>query len=243
MVYLIVDKEIGIVPWNKGKTKATDLSVKKISETMKRKHIDNFAEWRIKAKLTGVIQDSSKELNKTDDLAFLIGLILGDGNIYRFPRTECLRITLGTDKPKLAFYTVRIIEKVLKKSPSIIKRNNSNCYNVTFCQKNLSQRLEVPSGARGKVDIKFPKWVWGEESYLLSILRGLFEAEASYCVHEKTYTYNFEFSNRNSSLLDEVEKGLITLDFHPEKRAYAVRLRKKREAIGFRDLIKFRTYP
>ena len=113
MVYLIVGAKNGLVPWNKGKTKEIDSSVRKISETMKRKHIDNFANWRIKAKLAGIIPECNKELDKTDDLAFLIGSILGDGNIYRFPRTECLRITLGTDKPKLAFYTVKIIEKYL----------------------------------------------------------------------------------------------------------------------------------
>ena len=233
----------GNIPWNKGKTKATDLSVRKISETMKLKHIDNFAKWRAEAKLSGVVPESSKELKKSDDLAFLVGLILGDGNIYKFPRTECLRITLGTDKPKLAFYVVNIMENVFRKTPSMIKRNSSNCYNITFCQKNLSHRLEIPSGARRKLEIKLPSWVWTKDSYLLSALRGLFKAEASYCVHEKTCTYNFEFSNRNFYLLNEVEKGLKMLGFHPERRIYAVRLRKKKEAIEFRELIKFRTYP
>ena len=233
----------GIIPWNKGKTKLTDISVRKISETMRLKHIDNFAKWRKEAMLSGKIRDSDTKLKRTNKLAFIVGLILGDGNIYVFPRTECLRITLGTDKPDLAFYVVKIMENVFSKAPSMIKRNNSNCFNITFCQKNLSHRLEIPSGSRAKLEIKLPSWIWKKESFLISALRGLFEAEASYCVHEKTYTYNFEFSNRNSSLLDEVEKGLIFLGFHPEKRSYAVRLRKKAEAIGFRDLIRFRTYP
>lgn len=231
------------MPWNRGKTRFTDLRVKKISDTFKRKRIDNFFEWRANARLTEKIPNSSKKLEKSKELAVLIGLILGDGNIYKFPRTECLRITLGTDKPPLALYAVLLIEKIFVKTPSLIKRSNSNCYNVTIYQNNLSRRLEIPTGARGKLNIKLPLWVWNKKSYLVSILKGLFEAEASYCVHNNTYTYNFEFSNRNCSLLDEVEKGLIILGFHPERRRYSVRLRKKKEATEFYDLIRFRTYP
>jgi len=243
MVYLAVGNKKGLVPWNKGKTKLTDTSVRKISETMKIKRIDNFTKWRKEAKLSGKICDNDIKIKRENSLAFIVGLILGDGNIYVFPRTECLRITLGTDKPDLAFYVVKIMEKVFNKAPSMRKRNDSNCFNITFYQKNLSHRLEIPSGSRAKLGIKLPSWIWEKDSFLISALRGLFEAEASYCVHEKTYTYNFEFSNRNPSLLNEVERGLVFLGFHPERRSYAVRLRKKAEAIGFRDLIRFRTYP
>lgn len=233
----------GFVPWNKGKTKFTDPSVQKISETMKEKRIDNFSRWRAESKLTGAIASTEKKLKESRELSFLIGLTLGDGNISNFPRTECLRITLGTDKPKLANYTVRVIEKIFTKTPSIIKRSNSNCYNVTLYQKNISQRLGIPIGARGKLKILLPTWCWDNKLYLVAVLKGLFEAEASFCVHEKSYTYNFEFSNRNISLLNEVEKGLKNLGFNPERRLTSVRLRKKLEAISFKDLINFRVYP
>ncbi len=210
---------------------------------MKKMKIDNFAKWRNEAKNQGVIPSSERRLSKSREQAFLIGLILGDGNISRFPRTECLRLTLGTDKPKLAEYAVRIIETVFGKTPSLIKRNNSNCYNVTIYQKFLSHRLGIPAGARGKLDILLPPWIWDSKRYLLSALKGLFEAESSYCVHLKTCTYNFEFSNRNTSLLNEVEMSLVFLGFHPERRKTAVRLRKRAEAVEFRELINFRSYP
>lgn len=210
---------------------------------MKAKKIDNFAAWRAKAKLSGIIPVSDNKLRKSTELAFLIGLVLGDGNISKFPRVECLRITLGTDKPNLAYYTVQVISKVFHKSPSLIKRSTSNCYNVTIYQKNIGRRLGIPLGARGNLEIFLPSWCWREKTYLISVLKGLFEAEASYCVHIKTCTYNFEFSNRNISLLDEVEKGLRELGFNPERRSTAVRLRKKSEAVDFRNLISFRNYP
>ncbi len=229
--------------WNKGKTKDTDPGVRKISETFKRKRIDNFANWRSNARRTGIIPDTRKKLVKSEELAVLIGLILGDGNISKFPRTECLRLTLGTDKPQLASYATLLIERVFGKTPSLIKRTNYNCYNVTICQKNLGRRLGIPIGARGELEISLPSWIWSKKRYLISTIKGLFEAEASYCVHEKSYTYNFEFSNRNFSLLNEVERGLKVLGLNPERRKCAVRLRKKSEAIYLKDLINFRAYP
>lgn len=127
----------GATPWNKGKTKITDSSVRKISTTMIAKKIDNFAEWRKKSKTSGIIQNTEQKLKKSLNLCFLIGLSLGDGNISKFPRVECLRITLGTDKPVLANYSVTVIKNVLGRLPSLIKRSNSNCYNVTIISEKL----------------------------------------------------------------------------------------------------------
>lgn len=98
-------------PWNKGENKNNNVSVRKISKTFKRKGIDNFSVWRQKAKKDGYIPNTLLPFPKDQDLAFLIGLILGDGNINKMERMECLRITLGTDKPKLWKYTAKTIKK------------------------------------------------------------------------------------------------------------------------------------
>jgi hypothetical protein len=50
--------------WNKGQTKYTNLSVKKISDTMKEKRIDNFKEWRDKMKTKGKIKSKYLPLKK-----------------------------------------------------------------------------------------------------------------------------------------------------------------------------------
>lgn len=176
-------------------------------------------------------------------LAFLIGITLGDGNINQMARTQCLRITLGTDKPDLWRYTASIIQKVFNKAPSVYKRNGANCVNVTIYQNNLSQRLKVPLGARKDKRIAVPNWISSDKSKLLPFLKGLFEAEASFSVHKKTYTYNLIFSNMNTSILNFVEKNIRKLGFHPERRNNAVRLRRKEEIYKFMDLIKFRRYP
>jgi hypothetical protein len=236
-------KKRGCEPWNKGKTRFTDRRVKKISETFLRKKIDNFSNWRINARNKGLIPCSTRPFKHSRRLAFLIGMTLGDGCLQKISRTESLRITLGSNRPLLVTYTANIILYVINKKPSIIKRNYSNCFNVTLYQNNLSKRLEIPLGARKNLKIILPNWIWANKLFLVSALSGLFEAEGSFSIHKPTYTYNFSFSNVNISLLNEVEKALKSLNFHPERRSKAVRLRKKEEALRFEKLISFRNYP
>lgn len=229
-------------PWNKGYTKENHPSLLKTSQTFKKLKIDNFALWRKHARLVGLIPSSYSKPRKDYKLAFLIGLILGDGNLYKFPRTECLRIVLGTDKPLLINYTKTIIKDVFGKESTSYKRKKSECVDIRIYQKKLSIRLGIPLGARGKLIINLPSWVWRKKEYLTFCLKGLFEAEGSYSIHIKTYTYNFSFSNMNTSLLDEVQKSLTRLGYHPERRYNAVRLRKKIEVLNFAELIQFRKY-
>ena len=85
--------------WARGYTKETHPSLAKMVATFKKRKIDNFKNWREEARLSGKISNADAELNKDAHLAFLIGMTLGDGNIYRFPRTEYLRITLASKYP------------------------------------------------------------------------------------------------------------------------------------------------
>jgi len=229
-------------PWSKGYTKETHPSVAKISSTFKKKKIDNFAVWRKEARKRGQIPTEYPALKKNNDLAFLIGMVLGDGNIFCFERTEGLRITLGTDKPDLWKYTAEIVEKVFKKKPAVNKVKNSACMIITLYQKDISKRLGVSTGARGDTKIKVPKWILDDKKYIIRYLRGLYEAEGSFCTHRPTYTYKFLFSNRNISLLNIVYRLLRKLDFHPHKSKNQIQISKRDEVYKIKELLQFRSY-
>ncbi len=102
-------------PWNKGYTKEDHPSVEKTSRTFKRKGIDNFAEWRRAARENGIIPSEYPPFKRDGNLAFLIGMVLGDGHICKHERTESLRVTLGTDKPDLWKYTTKVVSDVFQK--------------------------------------------------------------------------------------------------------------------------------
>jgi hypothetical protein len=229
-------------PWNKGKTKETNTSVKKISETFKNKKIDNFKNWRQEMIKAGVIKNSYSPFKKTKELAFLIGMTLGDGHIQKFPRTERLLISLNTKYPGLIEYVNNLMTKIFEKQATLSKVRNSNCMRVWVYQKMISSRLEIPTGNRGMSTLGIPGWIWKSKTYIIFCLKGLFEAEGSLSIHLPTYTYNFGFSNKNQKLLDDVEMALRILGFNPEVRSDKIRLRKKEEVFLFKKLINFRKY-
>lgn len=119
-------------PWNKGLNKLTHESLRKVSETFKRNSIDNFANWR-KENINNHVR-----LKHSQSLALLTGLILGDGHIERFPRTERLIITLGTDKPGLILLAIDLVYKIFKKRLTVRKVKNSNCVKIWFVKYPIS---------------------------------------------------------------------------------------------------------
>lgn len=228
--------------WNKGLTKETHPSLKKTSNTLKNKKIDNFEKWRNKAYKEGLILKTPPKLTKNSNLAFLIGMALGDGHIQIFSRTERLIITLGTDKPKLITFTANSVRKAFNKNPKVTKAGDCNAAHISLYQKDIAVRMGVPAGSKKDVKLRLPNWIWNSKEYLIACLRGLYEAEASLCIHLPTGTYNFAFHNRNQHLLDEVEKALKTLELNPNRRKYEVRLRRKKEVEYFSKLVNFRKY-
>jgi hypothetical protein len=223
-------------------TKETSASVRKTSETMRKRGIDNFSTWRKQARIEGKIPLRYTPFEKNESLAFLIGMVLGDGHICSFPRTECLRISLGTDKPELWKYTAQIVEDVFRKRPSVRKVTNAECMTITLYQKEISKRLGVPIGSRKSIVFVVPRWIRGGDRYTHNFLRGLYEAEGSLCVHHGTYTHKMIFVNTNESLLSIVFALVKELGFSPHRSKNIVQISKKEEVYRFRDLIKFRRY-
>jgi hypothetical protein len=228
--------------WSKGLTKHTSSSVAKISQTFKRRKIDNFAVWRLEAKRKGILPRSYPPLEKDGDMAFLIGLVLGDGNIYKFQRTESLRVTLGTDKPSLWRYAMRIVEKVFNKEPSVRKVRGSNCVTVTLYQNKISERLGILPGSRAKRKIRIPEWILANRKYVVRYLRGLSDADGSLCVHYPTGTYKLLFSNRNDSMIHNVLRLMKFLGFHPHVSSNKVQISRRKEVYEAVKMLRFRKY-
>ncbi len=227
--------------WNKGLNKENNTSVRKISDTMKSKKIDNFRLWRLKMKEAGKM-GGERPLVKNGDLAELIGMTLGDGSIHKYARTEGLRIVLPTAKPNLIKRYADLIERVFGKKPSVIKRKTSNCVDLRLYQQDVSSRMGIPSGARAELDIKVPIWISKNKDFVIRYLRGLYEAEGSLCFHEPTYTHKFLFANKNPSMLENVFKLMTELGFHPHRGKYQIQISKKEEVCKGVELLQFREY-
>ncbi len=228
-------------PWSKGYTKETHPSVLKISETFRRNKIDNFKKWRVRMRKLGKIKSNYPSLKQNGDLAELIGALLGDGNIFKFPRTEALTLASNAKNKGFIQRYSSLIQKIFLKKPRINKPYRG-CVRIRLYEKNLSKRLNFPAGARKNQNIKIPLWVLKNRNFLIKYLRGLYEAEGSFCVHKPTSTYKFLFSNKNKSLLKNVYQSLRFLGFHPHESKDKIQISRKKEVYKIKDLIKFRQY-
>lgn len=230
------------MPWNKGFTKETHPSVKKTSETFKRKKINNFKNWADKMRAAGKIKSNYLDFKKDKYLAELIGVVLGDGHIGKFPRTERLVISCNSKNKGFISRYGGIIEKIFFKKPTYMKVKNLNCVKISVYEKFISKRLGIPAGNRAKLNFKLPKWITKNEEFLIPFLRGLYEAEGSFCVHLPTSTYKIFFANKNTSLLNIVYISLKKLGFKANKSGYKVQISRKKEVYDFKNLINFRNY-
>ena len=230
------------VSWSKGLTKENHLSIRKISDTMKRKKIDNFAEWRERARREGALKTTYPLLEKNGDLAELIGVVWGDGHIGRFPRCDCLRITANGDNKGFIKRYANIVEKVFDKKPTVAQVRRSKAVTITIYERFISDRLGVPHGSRHDVGYVVPDWITKDRKHVLRLLRGLYEAEGNYNIHLPTYTYKIQFANVNPSLLGIVYALVRDLGFHPHWSPRQIQVSRKNEVQNLKNLIEFRRY-
>ena len=228
--------------WSKGFTKETHPSVMKISETMRKRRIDNFAKWRRQAKKNGSVRSRYPVLIKSGDLAELIGVTLGDGHIRKYPRTEELSIFSNSNNPGFINRYSKLVSKIFNHKPAITNHGKRNCVRIRIYQKKIASRLNLPYSPRKFLHISVPAWILKKDRLIGRYLRGLYEAEGCYCVHKPTSTYKVFFSNVNISMLNNVFRLLKKLGFHPHKDNLRVQISRKEEVFKFLNLIQFRKY-
>lgn len=209
---------------------------------MKTRKIDNFKTWRDEQKRLGLMKSAYPLLQRSGDLAELIGVVLGDGHIGKHPRCESLRIVGSGNNPGFSERYAALVERIFEKKPHVALRSRVNAINITVYQKGIAQRLDIPSGSRANHDFTLPKWIEDNRGHKLRFLRGLYEAEGSVSHHKETYTHKFEFANKNPALLNVVFQLVSELGFHPHRSKFKVQVSRKEEVQNLPDLLQFRRY-
>ena len=219
-----------------------DTRAKKISQTMRAHHLDNFKQWRDRMKELGKIKSTYPILKKDGNLAELIGTVLGDGHIYKHLRCDSLRITGDAKKMGFVNYSAHLVEVVFGKKPTVSKVKRSNAMTITIYEKNISKRLGIPHGSRANLDYILPKWISRSRSNIIHFLRGLYEAEGSLSYHPPTSTHKLFFANKNQYLLRLVATLVKNLGFKQNTYVNKVQVSRKAEVQKLKDLLHFRSY-
>ena len=239
-IELFPKAKTGPMPWGKGDTKKTNLSLLKLSKTLKTMKEWNFTKWQKERKKRQLIQ--YKELLKGENLAELIGIILGDGNLNKHPRTENLRITCNSSERGYIKHISNLITKVFYKTPSMRKRNDENAVSIDLYQCKISERLGLPCGNKIKNNVRIPCWIISNKNYMYRCLKGLFETDGCFHEDKDNYTCVIEFKNNSGKLRGDVYSALSKFGFNPQLGSNYVRLARKNEVYRFKEQIDFRNY-
>jgi len=180
------------------------------------------------------------QLKKNVFLAELIGVILGDGCITKFERTEAIRITCNSKDKDYVVYVSDLISRVFKKYPAYSKRKDENAIDIRLYQKFISKRLNLPAGNKIDNRIKVPNWIYDKNAYMINCLKGLFDTDGHFRKSEENYLHVIELKNHCCEILLDTFNMLKKLGFNPQLGKEYVRLARKDEVYYFIELINFR---
>ena len=180
---------------------------------------------QIKAGLNS--KGSLKEIKiakKSKELAELIGIILGDGNIHYFKKGKkigsyMLRIAGDkiNDYDYITRYVFNLIKRLFNVEPKIEKRKSNEILVIVHSRRLVEFLIEhgLKSGDKIKNNTSIPQWVFEDKEYLKSCIRGLIDTDGCIYSLKPKYPnyYQLSFKNYNSQLLKDVRRAFITLGY------------------------------
>lgn len=167
--------------------------------------------------------------NKCNELAELIGIILGDGcitiiNNKKKYGTYSVRIVGDSryDKEYLINFVKPMVDRLFNISSKIYFVKNKNTIRLEIVGKRLVYfflNFGLKSGNKLKNGVRFPSWIWKNKAYIKSCLRGLIDTDGCICelLPHWPGLYQLSFENFSLPILKDVRKAFLKLGFNPSK--------------------------
>lgn len=131
---------------------------------------------------------------KTETLAEVVGIILGDGGVTNYQ----VKVTLDNKVDKeYATFVRQLMFQVLGELPSYKERNDDNSICLTLSGANLIDILSTIGIKRGNKilqQVDFPKWIWKKKEYQIACVRGLFDTDGCVYFHHH-WTKGIKYRN------------------------------------------------
>ena len=182
--------------------------------------------------------------DKSDKLAELFGIILGDGGIT----SRQLHITLNSVADhKYSIYVKQLIGDLLGECPHVYKRKDAKAVvlvvsGVGLINYLVSNGLLTGNKVVGQVDV--PDWIKINQDYSTSCVRGLIDTDGGVFVHKyvskgKSYSYlKINFTNMSQPLRAFIYTSLEHLGFHPKMQSFnKVWLYNEKEVLRYFQVI------
>lgn len=193
-------------------------------------------------KIGGINQFSWPKLG--NDLAELVGILLGDGGITERQISITLNAIADRD---YAIYVSNLIANLFSQKPSVYFRRGENSVRLSVSGVELVKFLErmgLKIGDKVRQQVKVPDWIVREDLLSKSCLRGLIDTDGCIFLRKDSkgrekYSYaNLYFSNLSQPLRVFVYETLLQFGFKPRYFGNNhVRLYSQRETLRYLEVI------
>ncbi len=144
----------------------------------------------------------------TQEFAELIGIIIGDGNIYSNSTRGIYQLKIGLNSIKEKEYAFEVVIPMLQNIFGIRFKHYETSKNELFVYANNKMIVE---SIRERLPNKhrIPSWLFYNELFLKSCIRGLIDTDGT--VFSKTTNDSIpqiEFTQKNIELVNDVRVGL-----------------------------------
>lgn len=160
---------------------------------------------------------------KSKELAELIGIILGDGNIWCRKGSHYYLTICGDsekDKDYLLNYVKPLFEKLFNKQMCFRKHKKNKEIFIYIGSKDVIYTLEkfgLKSGNKKKNNLGIPEWIFESEDFLKACIRGLVDTDGSVCpITGRDYPYIW-FSSNIDNLRKTFDLAMKKLGFKISK--------------------------
>jgi len=161
---------------------------------------------------------------KSQRLAELIGIILGDGNLHSYKKGKkvgsyMLRIAgdKNNDFNYLTKYVSGLIEDLFGIKPKIEMRKTNEMLIIVHSKEVVEFliKMGLKSGDKIKNMVTIPSWIFSNDEYLKVCVRGLIDTDGCVYALKPHYPnlYQISFKNYNSALLKDTRKAFIQLGY------------------------------
>lgn len=154
-----------------------------------------------------------KKVNKSEDLAELIGILLGDGNMWN----TSIRIAFDKRNKRYIDYVEKLFNDVFGIHLKRLIINDTNQAYLYCCNKLASQRLlefGLKRGDKIKNNVKIPMWISENINYIKSCLRGLIDTDGCVYKSKRDKQIYIKFTNFNPTLLKDFKDLTVFMGYH-----------------------------
>ncbi len=157
------------------------------------------------------------------ELAELVGVILGDGNINsRKAGSHQIRITSDSRLDYLTEHVAKLSILLFNITPTFYYFKGRNVQHLIISGKSIVDFFSfmgLKPGNKIKNKTTIPRWIWTKRNYLKACVRGLIDTDGS--IYELLPhwpgLFQLTFENKNETLLRDTRKAFLRLGFKVSK--------------------------